>query len=45
MAFSDSSWKYFPDTSRSTGAYIIFYQVGPIDHDTHVPGPVYQSSL
>ena len=29
---------------RSTGAYIIFYQGGPIDHGTHVPGPVSQSS-
>ena len=35
-----SSWKDFPDTGRSTGVYIIFYQVGPIDHGTHVPGPV-----
>ena len=25
-------------------AYIIFYQGGPIDHGTHVPGPVAQSS-
>ena len=40
MAFSDSSWQDFPDTGRSTGAYIIFYQGGPIDHGTHVPGPV-----
>ena len=31
-------------TGRSTGAYIIFYQGGPIDHGTHVPGPVAQSS-
>ena len=43
MAFSDSGWKSFPDTGRSTGAYIIFYQVGPIYHGTHVPGPVAQS--
>ena len=43
MAFSDSSWEDFPDTGRSTGAYIIFYQGGPIDHGTHVPGPVAQS--
>ena len=34
----------FPDTGRSTGAYIIFYQGRPIDHGTHVPGPVAQSS-
>ena len=44
MAFSDSSWKYFPDTGRSTGAYIIFYQGGPIDDVTHVPVPVAKSS-
>ena len=45
MDFSDFSWKYCPDTGRSTGAYIIFYQGGPIDHGTHVPGPVAQSSV
>ena len=44
MACSDSSWKYCPDTGRSTGAYIIFYQGGTLDHGTHVPGPVAQSS-
>ena len=33
-----------PDTGRSTGSYIIYYQGGPIDHGTHVPGPVAQSS-
>ena len=44
MAFSDSSWQDFPDTGRSTVAYIIFYQGGKIDHGTHVPGPVAQSS-
>ena len=44
MAFSDSSWQDCPDTGRSTGAYIIYYQCGPIDHGTHVSGPVVQSS-
>ena len=44
MDFYDSSWKYFPDTRISTGAYIIFYQGGPIDHGTHVPVPVAKSS-
>ena len=44
MAFSDSSWQDCPDTGRSTGAYIIYYQGGPIDHGTHVTGPVSQSS-
>ena len=44
MAFSDSSWQDCPDTGRSTGSYIIFYQGGPIDHGTPVPVPVAQSS-
>ena len=44
MDFSDSSCKDCPDTGRSTGAYIIFYQCGPIDHGTHDPGPAAQSS-
>ena len=44
MTLSDSNWQYFPETGRSTGAYIIFYQGGPIDHGTHVPGPVAQLS-
>ena len=26
------------DTGRSTGSYIVFYQGGPIDNCTHVPG-------
>ena len=43
MAFSDSSWQDFPYTGRSIGAYIIFYQGGPIDHGTHVPGTVAKS--
>ena len=42
MEFSDYSWKDFPDTVRNTGAYIISYQGSPIDHGTHVPGPVSQ---
>ena len=40
MILSDSSWQDCPDTGRSTGAYITFYKGGPIDHGTHVPGPV-----
>ena len=44
MAFSDYSWQDFPYTGRSTGAYIIFYQGGPIDHGKNVTGPVAQSS-
>ena len=42
--FSDSSWQDCPETGRSTGEYIIFYQGGPIDHGTRVPGPVSQYS-
>ena len=34
MAFSDSSWQDCPDTGIIIGAYIIFYQGGPIDHGT-----------
>ena len=44
MDLSDYSWKYCPDTGRSTGAYIIFYQAEAIDHGTHAPLPVAQSS-
>ena len=44
MDFSDSSWKDCPDTDRSTGVYIFFYQGGTIEHGPHVPGPVAQSS-
>ena len=44
MDFSDYKWHDFPDTGRSTGEYIIFYQGGPIDNGTHVPGTVSQSS-
>ena len=44
MNFSDSVWQDSPDTGRITRAYIIFYQGGTIDHGTHVPGTVSQSS-
>ena len=44
MAFTDSSWQDCPYTGRSTGAYIIFYKSGTIDHGTHVTGPVAQLS-
>ena len=44
MAFYDSRCQDCPDTGRSKGAYIIFYQGRPIDHVTHVPWPVSQSS-
>ena len=44
MEFSDNSCIYFPDTGRSIVVYIIFYIGVSIDHSTHVPGPVAQSS-
>ena len=44
IVFSDSIWQDFPDTGRSTRAYIIFDQVGTIDHGAHVPVPVAQAS-
>ena len=45
MAFYDSIWQDCPDTGISIGSCIIFYQGGPIDHGTHVTGPVAQSSV
>ena len=44
MVFSDSIWQNFPYTSRSIGAYIVFYQGGPINNFTYVPDIVAQSS-
>ena len=44
MAFSDSSWQDCSYTGIITGAYMIFYQGGQIDHGTHFSGPVSQSS-
>ena len=44
MDFSGSGWQDCPDTGRSTGSYIIFYQGEKIYHGTYVPGPVAQSS-
>ena len=43
-AFSDFIWQDCPESGKRTGAYIIFYQIGIVDHVTHVPGPVYQLS-
>ena len=42
VEFSGFSWQDCPDTGRSTGTYIIFYQGGPIQPGTHVPVPVAQ---
>ena len=44
IVLSDSIWQDYPDTAIITGEYILFYQGVPIDHCTHVPGAVDQSS-
>ena len=44
VVLSGSIWQYCQDTGRSTGAYIVFDQCGPIDNCTHNPGLVSQSS-
>ena len=44
MAFSYYSWQDDPNTVKIKGAYIIFYQCGPIDYGTHDLGPVSKSS-
>ena len=44
MAFMILVGNIFHTLEKSTGAHIIFYQCGTIDHGTHVPGPVAQSS-
>ena len=44
MALSDYSQKDCPYTGISTVSYMIFNQCGKIDNDTHVSGPVDQSS-
>ena len=41
MVFYDSSRQDCPDTRKSTGSYMIFYQGGNIDHGTHVPGQLF----
>ena len=44
MALSDYSLQDFPDTGIITGAYVIFYQGGPIYHGRNVPVSVAKSS-
>ena len=44
MVFSDSRCHYCRDNGRITGAYIVFYQGGPIYYFAHVPGPISQYS-
>ena len=40
MMLYDSIWQDCPDTGIITGAYILFYQGGPVDHCTHLPVPL-----
>ena len=44
MVFYYSRWQECKDTVRSPGAYIVFYQGGPVNHFTHGPYPVSQYS-
>ena len=44
MVLSDSIWQDCPHTGIITGAYIVFYQGGPIDNCTHVTRPFSQYS-
>jgi hypothetical protein len=42
--FAGSSWKDCPDTTRSTGCYLVFSQGGLVDGASFVPDPVAPSS-
>ena len=44
VGFSDSSWQDCPDTGRSTGGYLIFYNGNLIDAHTSMPVPIAMSS-
>ena len=44
ILFTDSSWQDCPDTSRSTGSYLIYLNGGLIDGASFVPSPVALSS-
>ena len=44
MVLSDSRCQDFPDTGRSIGVYIVFYQGGPIDDCINIPVTFSQSS-
>jgi hypothetical protein len=41
---TDASWQDCPDTSRSTGCYMIFVQGGIVDAASFVPNPIALSS-
>ena len=44
IAFTDSSWQDCPDSGRSTGGYVLFYQGGVVDSASAMPDPVALSS-
>jgi hypothetical protein len=44
VMFTDSSWQDCPDTSRSTGCYLLYCQGGLVDAASFVPDPVALSS-
>ncbi len=44
LLFTDSSWQDCPDTSRSTGAYILYVYGSLVDASSFVPNPVALSS-
>ena len=44
ITFTDSSWQDDPDTSRSTGCYLIMYRGGVVDHSSNLPDPIALSS-
>ncbi len=44
VMFADSAWQDCPDTSRSTGCYLIFCQGGIVDSASFVPDPIALSS-
>jgi hypothetical protein len=44
VMFTDSSWQDCPDTSRSTGCYLVYCQGGLVDGASFVPDPIALSS-
>jgi hypothetical protein len=44
VMLTDSSWQDCPDTSRSTGCYLVFCQGGFVDGASFVPDPIALSS-
>ena len=44
VMFTDSSWQDCPDTSHSTGCYLVYCQGGLVDGASFVPDPIALSS-